>query len=1148
MRKDKFLKIIVASTVLLNCIPASQVFAYDSVYDDNIVEEQKEETQTNTDNNENVETTKQEETVQETEKEVSLEKEEIVNKQAKVKMTENIYGDVNAAYDKIVTPITQDDGTVKNYALSSTLRSHLSNENLLAVKNEEDKTLTITQQLNGVFLKSDYINGKSEAGISYYNMMNFYATLLQAQQMLADNPDYKIVDSEGVAYTKALIDEFVGLVKQINDFDPTTNLRYDWDSAYDTEKFEDETFRGGVDVIATSKEGNISFEYHIDAHGWWGYDLGAHDSITGLVLGLDADQAQEQQHDLTLKYGQFFVIKMKDTNQGSWYLLNSTDLDNPVIYVSHDKKEALLIDVDMYGANAINKVIKSVIGDQCESLNIFLTHNHGDHVNNLEVIANDDALKSITRIYWPENEPHTKLNGKDLISDIDWGKGVKNLSDMEKFSVAGVEFQFIEIPDEHTPDGGQLADLTHKINFCGDTLGAQIHLGGTNISSASAIGWLKGTRKSYQYMIDNEMKYYIGGHTPYLNTPDFALWLSTGIEYAIKNVSTGRSTIIIENGKIINGTDRLGEVMANGLSDRGELNVASFNYNATLSQKALLGDVDAAYDKIVTPITQDDGTVKNYPLSSTLRSHLSNEDLLAVKNEEDKTIIIDQQLNGVFLTSDYINGKSQAGISYYNMMNFYATLLQAQQMLADNPDYKIVDSEGVAYTKALIDEFVGLVKQINDFDPTTNLRYDWDSAYDTEKFEDETFRGGVDVIATSKEGNISFEYHIDAHGWWGYDLGAHDSITGLVLGLDADQAQEQQHDLTLKYGQFFVIKMKDTNQGSWYLLNSTDLDNPVIYVSHDKKEALLIDVDMYGANAINKVIKSVIGDQCESLNIFLTHNHGDHVNNLAVIGQDEALRNITTIYWPENEPHPTLTEKDGTVEEMFGKDLVSDIQWKDIKTLEDMEKFTVAGTEFQFIEIPNEHTPGGGQLADLTNKVIYFGDTLGAQIHLGGTTIMADKAEAWLDGAKKSTQYMKENGIQYGIGGHTPYLNTPEFASWLATGIEYAMKNAADGYNLIIVENGKVVNGTDRFGQIMANGLSDRGELNVCSLGYIKPASEVPDNPKNPSDPTINQDDNTQTNTNVKTSDNTNIIAYAVTAMATAAVLFTVLKNKKLEK
>ena len=78
MRKDKFLKIIVASTVLLNCIPASQVFAYDSVYDDNIVEEQKEETQTNTDNNENVETTKQEETVQETEKEVSLEKEEIV--------------------------------------------------------------------------------------------------------------------------------------------------------------------------------------------------------------------------------------------------------------------------------------------------------------------------------------------------------------------------------------------------------------------------------------------------------------------------------------------------------------------------------------------------------------------------------------------------------------------------------------------------------------------------------------------------------------------------------------------------------------------------------------------------------------------------------------------------------------------------------------------------------------------------------------------------------------------------------------------------------------------------------------------------------------------------------------------------------------
>lgn len=569
------------------------------------------------------------------------------------------------------------------------------------------------------------------------------------------------------------------------------------------------------------------------------------------------------------------------------------------------------------------------------------------------------------------------------------------------------------------------------------------------------------------------------------------------------------------------------------------------------------GNLTKALNAIQTPLTEKDGSKKEYALSSTLRSHLSQENLMAEKDENNKTLTIDQQLDGVFLSSDYVNGKSEAGISYYNMLNFYATLLQARQMLEANEGYKIVDNQGKEYDLALIDEFIGLVKQINDFDPTTDLKYDWKSAYDIEEFKNETQRGGVDVIATSKEGNISFEFHIDSHGWWGYDLGAHDSITGLVLGLDAETAKEQQHDLTLNYGQFFVIKMKENDKGTWYLLNGTDLENPIIYVSKDKKEAFMIDVDMYGGNALNDVIKSVIGEECKTLNIFLTHNHGDHINNLAVIGQDEQLRKITTIYWPENEPHVTLTDKDGTVKELVGKDLVSDIQWKEVKTLKDMEKFTAAGVEFQFIEIPNEHTPGGGQLADLTNKVIYSGDTLGAQIHLGGTTVRSNSAQAWLDGAKKASKYIEENDIQYIIGGHTPYLNNPEFASWLATGIEYAMKNATDGYNLIVVEDGKVINGTDRFGEVMGNGLTDREELNICSLGYIKSAPEDP-TPEDPTDPTpedpqkpaISDTEETkkeQTGEQVKTGDEMNIYGYALTFVA-ASLLFVLLKKRKLNK
>ena len=86
----------------------------------------------------------------------------------------------------------------------------------------------------------------------------------------------------------------------------------------------------------------------------------------------------------------------------------------------------------------------------------------------------------------------------------------------------------------------------------------------------------------------------------------------------------------------------------------------------------------------------------------------------------------------------------------------------------------------------------------------------------------------------------------------------------------------------------FVIEMENAGKGKWYMLNGTDLENPIIYVSSDGKEAFMIDVDFYGENVINQVIKSVIGDKCESLKIFLTHNHGDHVNNLAQIAKDVA--------------------------------------------------------------------------------------------------------------------------------------------------------------------------------------------------------------------------------------------------------------------
>ena len=315
----------------------------------------------------------------------------------------------------------------------------------------------------------------------------------------------------------------------------------------------------------------------------------------------------------------------------------------------------------------------------------------------------------------------------------------------------------------------------------------------------------------------------------------------------------------------------------------------------------------------------------------------------------------------------------------------------------------------------------------------------------------------------------------------------------------------------------------------------------------------MIDVDFYGENVINQVIKSVIGDKCESLKIFLTHNHGDHVNNLAQIAKDERLKEITTLVWPENEPHTKLN----------GVDLV---ELFDYTTIKDMQTIIAADNTFQFIEIPDEHTPGGGQLADLTNKVLYSGDTLGAQVHLGGGTVMMSKIDSWLNGALKSTKYIEENDIRYNIGGHTPYLNNPQFASWVAKAIQYGKEQLASDPawkgGLVIVENGKIVDST-RMGEIFAKGLSDRDELNIASINFINDLdhkedpddNQVPDSnnnqtPNNNDNQTPNNNDkkpivDNQQTTVVKTEDQSLLAGFALTALMAFVVGVVVYKKRK---
>ena len=597
-----------------------------------------------------------------------------------------------------------------------------------------------------------------------------------------------------------------------------------------------------------------------------------------------------------------------------------------------------------------------------------------------------------------------------------------------------------------------------------------------------------------------------------------------------------------------------------GVSDRDELNIASI----TFSNNCTFGDYDKAINEVKLP-KYENGKKELIPVSQYLQEKLDTEDLAVVKNDRNKTITVNLPLKDVRLDSDYLNGASAPGRSFYNMMNFFTDVKQIKNLLADNADFSVIDVNGNTLDANYINELHDLIAQIIDFDPKTNLKYDYDAVYNSTAFEANKNLGGTDVIATSKEGNVSFKFHIDSHGWWGYDLGAHDSITGLVMGLNPEEAQEKQHEYTMKYGNFFVIEMENKGPGKLYMLNGTDLENPMIYVSEDGKEAFMIDVDFYGANVLNTVIKSVIGDKCESLKIFLTHNHPDHVNNLAVIAQDKDLKDITTIVWPENEPHTILSEKDGTVEELFGKDIVA--IFDNIVTVKDNEIFEVAGNTFQFIEIPDEHTPGGGQLADLNNKILYCGDTLGAQIHLGGTTVVGEEAlNNWISGVEKSVNYMKENGMEYIIGGHTPYLNTTEYASWVLNALNYAKDqlatNPAWKGGLIIVEDGKVVTG-DRMGEIFQNGLTDREELKFASVNFRANTTDVPKDPEekpNDNNKPSNKDDkvekeemNTPTvdketekkPSNVKTSDIMNIAPYAMIALLSGAVLVSLKLKKK---
>lgn len=550
---------------------------------------------------------------------------------------------------------------------------------------------------------------------------------------------------------------------------------------------------------------------------------------------------------------------------------------------------------------------------------------------------------------------------------------------------------------------------------------------------------------------------------------------------------------------------------------------------------------------------------------------------------EDNTVTFDLALFDVYLdNSEYLNGMSPAGESYFNLLEFYADVLQVKAIIEDlDGDYVLKDVNGKEFTLDYVNEFVELLDDIYNLEPTTNLEYRKDSMMLEEGYNEEDLYGGVDVIATSEAGNVTFTFHMDHHGFWGYEL-AGDTFMNKVVDVEITDEMTLRKINTI-YANFMKIKLPglEGKKGDfdWYILNNTDLENPYMYVGTNSKgenEALLIDVDFYGEAVINDVIKSVIVDRYGSLDkldtlyIYLTHLHGDHVNNLKIINQDEELREKVKIIWPEAEVHPLMDEKDD------GRDLITLFDYEDVEgttlrdesrviNMADMDKIEILDHTFQLVSMPDQHTNGGSQLADLNMGILYAGDTVGSQIHLGGTSIWTTEGkltDGWLVSMGKTVDFMNENNIRYILTGHSPYPIVTDYAEWMGAAIDYIeeqLKLDPTFSGLVVVEDGKVINGTARMGEIFSTGLTDKEVFHFASVNFMnfyEPSEENKDEDKeeinndqnNPSD-NENQEnvkEPTQSNDAVQTGDNTQLFVWA-SLSALALVGAVVVKRKKEE-
>jgi len=468
-----------------------------------------------------------------------------------------------------------------------------------------------------------------------------------------------------------------------------------------------------------------------------------------------------------------------------------------------------------------------------------------------------------------------------------------------------------------------------------------------------------------------------------------------------------------------------------------------------------------------TPVFAEDSTVtvsgsgamEEAGTPEAVKEIIAVKDAVFTVDEAEKKITTDLDIG---TSSRMINLEDMpftTGYSYYNAMEFFTQVKQVKEVQKQYPAYTVVNENGETVDSTYIADMDELLTKLTAFDQSLSLKYDFE-------------KKGLNVIA--ENGSAKLEFHIQTNGWWGYDL-AGDSIVDKVFGTEGGYFQNM--ETSEKYGNFFKIDLTEKYEG-FYLLKDTDLQNPILIMNDE--EAFLVDVDFRGTDVFRSFIKEAVGDR--KLYIYITHAHGDHYQNLDCL----EIGDVETIYYPEGEPLEGAGVGGTNIEDTFGR-------WVEagkIITVRDGEIIERAGKQFEVVQMSN-HTDHGSQLIDLTDRILFSGDTLGAQTYKGGTRIALSKVDNWEENLEKSIEVTGvntgESKYDYVIGGHTGYLNDKNFVNWVKTCVDEVEEKgmsavtAAPTGTIVVTKDNEIQSSEDIL-KIFETGQSDEDTTHYASI------------------------------------------------------------------